>query len=161
MADNNRSLLFHSPEGSKSKTMVLKEPCALWSLTICGQSMAFLGSMVHHSNSPSWCSPCVCLIWPPSCKDITSIGFTIQSTPVCVCSVAQSCVTLCGPMDCNVPGSSVHGILLARIPEWVAISFSRASYSPRDWTHISCIGRRILYHWATWEAPTSVWPHIN
>ena len=44
---------------------------------------------------------------------------------VCVCSVAQSCPALCDPMDCNPPGSSVHGISPARILEWVAISFSR------------------------------------
>ena len=48
--------------------------------------------------------------------------------------VAQSCPTLCDPMDCNLPGSSVHGILQARILEWVAISFSRGSSWPRDWT---------------------------
>ena len=41
--------------------------------------------------------------------------------------VAQSCLTLCDPMDCSPPGSSVHGILWARILEWVAISFSRES----------------------------------
>ena len=64
-------------------------------------------------------------IRPSSCKDITSVGFTIHSTPARVCSVAQSCATLCDPLDCNL--SSVHGILLARILEWVAISFSRAS----------------------------------
>ena len=58
-------------------------------------------------------------------------------------------------MDCSPPGSSVHGISQARILEWVAISFSRGSSRPRDQTCISCIGRRILYHWATWKAPGS------
>ena len=48
--------------------------------------------------------------------------------------------------------ASVHGILLARILEWVAIPFSRGIFPTRDWTHISCTGRQILYHWATWEA---------
>ena len=48
--------------------------------------------------------------------------------------VTQSCPTLCDPMDCNRPGSSVHGILQARILEWVAISFSRGSSQPRDQT---------------------------
>ena len=52
----------------------------------------------------------------------------------------------CDSMDCSPPGSSVHGISQARILEWVAISFSRASSQPRDQTHISCIGRQILYH---------------
>ena len=53
-------------------------------------------------------------------------------------------------MDCP-PGSSVHGILQARIPEWVAIFFSRGSSQPRDQTHVSSTGRRILYHYAIWE----------
>ena len=46
----------------------------------------------------------------------------------------QSCLTLCDPMDCNLPGSSFHGILQARILEWVVIPFSRGSFPPRDWT---------------------------
>ena len=54
-------------------------------------------------------------------------------------------------MDCSLPGSSVHGIFQARILEWVAISFSMGSSRPRDRTHISWIGRRIFYHWATRE----------
>ena len=58
--------------------------------------------------------------------------------------VAQSCPTLCDPVDCSPPGSSIHGILQARILEWVAISFSRGSSRPRDGTHVSCIGRWIL-----------------
>ena len=55
-------------------------------------------------------------------------------------------------MDCRPPGSSVRGIFQARIPEWVVICFSRESSWPRDWTRVSCIGRRILYHCTTWEA---------
>ena len=66
--------------------------------------------------------------------------------------VAQSCPTLCDPMDCSLPGSSIHGIFQARILEWVAISFSRRSFQPRDWTQVShcrpgslhC--RQTLYH---------------
>ena len=64
------------------------------------------------------------------------------------------------PMDCSPAGSSVHGILQARLPEWVATSSSRASSrssdQTSDWTSISfifCIGRQILYHRATWESP--------
>ena len=51
----------------------------------------------------------------------------------------QSCLTLYGPLDCSLPDSSVHGILQARILEWVAISFSRGSSWPRDWTCILCL----------------------
>ena len=54
-------------------------------------------------------------------------------------------------MDCSPPGFSDHGISQA-ILEWVTISFSRGSFWPKDRTPVSCIGRRILYHWATWEA---------
>ena len=53
--------------------------------------------------------------------------------------VAQSCRTLCDPMDCSPLGSSVHGIFQARILEWVAISFSRGSSRPRDWTQVSAL----------------------
>ena len=56
------------------------------------------------------------------------------------------------PRDCSLPGSSVYGILQARILEWVAISSSRGSSQPRDQTHIYCvfcIGRWVLYHWGT------------
>ena len=68
----------------------------------------------------------------------------------------QLCPTLCDLMDCSPPGSSVHGILQARILEWVVISFSRGSSWPRDRICIPCIsctGRQIFYHCATWEAP--------
>ena len=51
---------------------------------------------------------------------------------VCCVLVTQLCLTLCDPMDCSLPGSFVHGILQARILEWVAISFSRGSSQPRD-----------------------------
>ena len=58
----------------------------------------------------------------------------------CVCVlVTWSCPTLCDPMDSSPPGSSVHGISQARILEWVAISFSRASSRPRDQTHVPCL----------------------
>ena len=49
-------------------------------------------------------------------------------------SVPQSCPTLCDPMDCSLPGSSVHGLFQARVLEWVAISFSRGSFQSRDRT---------------------------
>ena len=63
--------------------------------------------------------------------------------------VAQLCLTLCDPVDCSPPGSSVHGILQARIMDWVAISFSRGSSQPRDRTHVSSIAGRHFNLWAT------------
>src|SRR5574340_257831 len=51
--------------------------------------------------------------------------------------VVRSCPTLLNPMDCSLPGSSVYGIFQARVPEWVAISYSRGSSQPRDRTRVS------------------------
>ena len=69
--------------------------------------------------------------------------------------VTQSCLTLCGPMDCSLLGSSVHGIFQARILEWVAISFSRGSSHFREWTRVSHIAGRFFTIWATREARMS------
>ena len=66
--------------------------------------------------------------------------------------VAQSCPTLCLLMDCSPSGSSVRGILRARILEWIAIPFSRGSSRPRDQTWVFCVtGRQTI--WATRESP--------
>ena len=68
---------------------------------------------------------------------------------VCVCVlvlVAQSSLTLCKPMDCSPPGSSVYGISQARIMEWVAIPFSGGSSRPRDQNQVSFIAARELHH---------------
>ena len=78
---------------------------------------------------------------------------------VCVCAcvsvcllVTQSCQTLCDPMDCSPPGSSVHRIFQARILEWVAIPFSEGVSWPRDQTRVSCTAGRFFTPWATEEA---------
>ena len=76
---------------------------------------------------------------------------------MCVCvkkesEVAQLCPTLCTPVDCSLPSSSVHGILQARILERVSISFSRGSSRPRDWTWVFWIAGRHFTVWATREA---------
>jgi len=55
-------------------------------------------------------------------------------------------------MDYILPGSSIHGILQARLLAWVAISFSRESSQPKDWTQVSCIAGRFFINWATREA---------
>ena len=64
----------------------------------------------------------------------------------------QSCPTLCNPMDCSPPGSCIHGILQARILEWVAIPFSRGSPWPREQTCVSCIEGGLFTIWATRQA---------
>ena len=65
------------------------------------------------------------------------------------CSIAQLYLTLCDPMDCSWPGSSLHGIFQERIVEQVAIFYSRKPSCPRDGTPVSCTGRWLLYHSAT------------
>ena len=70
--------------------------------------------------------------------------------------VAQSCLTLCNSMDCSLPGSTVHGILQARILEWVAIPFSRGSSQPRSY-----IAGGFFTNWATREALHMAKAHSN
>ena len=78
---------------------------------------------------------------------------TTRATACLLSCFSQSCPTLCDPMDCSPPGSSVHGISQARILECVAISSSRASSQPRDRTCISSTGRWIF----TTEAPRQIY----
>ena len=87
-------------------------------------------------NLPSYFKPVGCLLY---------MWYMEQSV------VAQSCPTLCGPIDCSLPGFSVHGIFEAIVLEWIAISFSRGSSQPRAWTRVSCIVDRRFTVWATRE----------
>ena len=66
--------------------------------------------------------------------------------------VIQLCLTLYDPIDCSLPGSSVHEILQAWKLEWVAVPFSRESSQPRDWTQVSCIAGKFFNSWASREA---------
>ena len=64
--------------------------------------------------------------------------------------------TLCNPVDCSPPGSSIHGIFQARVLEWIAISFFRGSSWPRDWTQVSLIAGRCFTIWAIREGPWEI-----
>ena len=95
---------------------------------------SFCGSWVE---KPSWgCSP----------------GVTLGCSPVdlSLVKVTQSCPTLCDPID-----YTAHGMLQARILEWVAVPFSRRFFQPMDWTQVSCIASGFFTIWATREARTS------
>ena len=73
--------------------------------------------------------------------------YSIYKSSLCYATSLQSCLTLCDPIDCRPPGCSVHGILQARIVEWVAMPSSRESAPPRDRTlvsYVSCTGRWVL-----------------
>ena len=85
-------------------------------------------------------------------KEQENLNYPSSCVCVCVCVcilVAQSCPTVCDSMDCSPPGSPVHGILQARILEWVAISFCKWSSWPRDITKVSLIAGRFFTIWAT------------
>ena len=94
--------------------------------------------------------------WAGSSVSFTQVcpHFVIYSIPGIMTWVHMHAESLqsCDPIDYSLPDSSVHGILQARILEWLAISFSRGSFPSRDRTGVYCIccfGRWILYHWAT------------
>ena len=92
-------------------------------------------------DPPGPMTPSLTILFPRS----TSQPSSFSSVAVC----AQSRPTLCDHMDHSLPGSSVHGIFQARILQWVAMSYSKVSFQPRDQSCISCvscIGRQILYH---------------
>ena len=73
----------------------------------------------------------------------------------------NSCPTPRNPTDCSPLDSSVHGRLQARILQRAAVSCFRASCQPRDLTHVSCTGRRVLYHRATWEAFSAAYINLK
>ena len=84
------------------------------------------------------------------------LGGVWRNVKMCCAHSQILCPTLCDPMDCSLTGSSVHGILQARILEWVAIFFSRGFSQPRAQTHISQVswtGRWLLYHWHHLRSP--------
>ena len=75
--------------------------------------------------------------------------------------VAQSCPSLCDHMHCSLPGYSVHGILQARILEWVAISSFKGSSWPWDQTWVSCIAGRFFTIWTTRDAPMACYSALK
>ena len=118
-----------------------------------------------HNRALTPLPPVLCLyhslsLWPPfSFLNLKLRGFPqfscwTQSRPPslnsnlssqgCCCLVAQSCLTLCNPMDYRLPGSSAHGVSQGRIAKWVAIPFSRGSPRPRVWTHVPCLAGTFL-----------------
>ena len=78
---------------------------------------------------------------------------SLKNTIAMWSEVAQSCPTLQNPVDCSLPGSSVHEIFQARVLEWVAIPFSSRSSQPRDRTQVSRVAGRHFTIWATREPP--------
>ena len=80
---------------------------------------------------------------------------------LCIVLVKQSCLTLWDHMDCSPPGSSIRGILQARILEWAAVSFSRGSSQSRDRTWVSCVAGRFFTIWATYLYYFTKYDHLQ
>ena len=99
--------------------------------------------------------------WPQWLHEtIPIMNLNLSIYHACVCLSECLCVLNCldfffDPMDCNSPGSSVHGSLQARILQWVAMPSYWGSSWPRNQTQVSCIGKQNLYHWAPWKAPST------
>ena len=103
-----------------------------------------LGSWIRNRNLNSH-SNTVVNLFCFSCLYVIFLSITCTGMKILV---TQLCLTLCDPKD-----YIVHGLLQARILEWIAIPFSRISSQPRDWIQVSCIAGRFFTSWATREAP--------
>ena len=111
---------------------------------------AMMGNSLFALNSKCWASSLlyirirIILLLPPLFPP-SSLFFVSVLHFLCVYIRAQLCLSLCNHMGYSPPGSSVHGISQTRILEWLAVSFSRRSSWPRDWTQVSCIAGSLLY----------------
>ena len=96
----------------------------------CWQGCGEIGPSYIAGGTLKCCSFC----GKHSCRSSKRVNIELPHDPVTYLTVlvTQLCLTLCDPMDCSPPGSSVHGIFQARILEWVTISFHRGSSQPRD-----------------------------
>ena len=162
------------PDKSVPGTFFLSErwkPSSIRNLLIFNQSrkpdlsIRFEGNILPQKNKKE-AESSKAEIWDPffnlpsfyktSLPLLKKIFFLPNLTLLCACVLAkslESCPTLCNLMDSSLPVFSDHGIISTRILESSAISSSRGSSQLRYGTCFSCIGRQILYHWATWEAP--------
>ena len=144
--DRSRAAWEHGGDGSlpwnTGEDLQTLRECSMWPLLTWKWATMLL--QAPKTQPRGWTGDQTCVYLP--FKDQVHIydpgeySFTVLKVVKCTCLlVAQSCPTLCNCMDCSLPGSSVHGILQARILEWVAIPFSRGSFWPRNQTHLSCI----------------------
>ena len=110
----------------------------------------FLPGEFHRQRSLVGYSPwrCKCWTWLKQLSTLARRYIHVCATQGMDVLVMQLCPTLCDLMDCSLPGSSVHGILQARILEWVDIPFSRGSSWPSEWTQVSCTAGRFFTVWA-------------
>ena len=140
---------FWSARELDAGILLLERHWGLHSVLPHEENMAFLlVSSVHHPGV----LPVSSVHHPESLKFAnTPLNWNAQVGRKKESGVTQSCLTLWDPMDCSLPGSSVHGIFQTRVLEWAAISFSRGFSQPRDRTWVSRIVDRHFTVWATRE----------
>ena len=129
------------------KPQVGRRPSVQWVWDLFAQTL----DPVRHLSSASAVRTHSKQLAPHGCGSSVGVPVSISSQSKWS-EVTQSCPTLCDPMNCSLPCSSIRGILQTRILEWVAISFSRRSSQPRDWSWVSHIAGRCFTIWATREA---------
>ena len=120
-----------------------------WFLQLCFSFSRLLWLFMVFCVSIQIVNVFVLFLWKMLLLGLTLFSWNSLNLKV---KVAQWCPMLCDPMHYRRPGYFVHGILQARILEWVAILFSRGSSQPRDWTQVPCIAGRSFTVWATREA---------
>ena len=129
------------------KPQVGRRPSVQWVWDLFAQTL----DPVRHLSSASAVRTHSKQLAPHGCRSSVGVPVSISSQSKWS-EVTQSCPTLCDPMNCSLPCSSIRGILQTRILEWVAISFSWRSSQPRDWSWVSHIAGRCFTIWATREA---------
>ena len=141
-------------EGAKRWTEDRTDDGQVLPLILC--TRPDLHSRYHTVAGPQSLQPEDCWLKLIQCdSQCDSPGEKVLAMQMCVPAQSLQSFTLCDPMDCSPPGSSVHGILQVRILEWAAMPSSRRSSLLRDRTHISCVSCTaggFFIHWATWEA---------
>ena len=154
MADVQMLFLLWGDFVGFPETSTLPCMCTVWGLPALhsdlkpGRCMTSLCPTVLRPGYSLWCRPGSWAI-PSSLSAMNWMSQLPYNSHEKV-KVTQSFLTLCNLIAYSPPGSSVHGISQARMLEWIAMPTSRASSQPRDWTqvsYVSCIVRRVLYHY--------------
>ena len=145
-------ILHHLTKNAKVKS-TLRPSCLQESIrAYCGWAWHML---THFHNAVQITSTAFLLSAPSQWPQVGTVAISITEGEEAEPGGLKLHSRSSDPMDCSLPGFSVHGIFQARILEWVAISFSRGSSRPRDWTRVSRIAGRRFILWATREAPTT------
>ena len=125
--------------------------CLLLLSMALGRSLRSCSVWALEQNQWLWCRALVahsmCSLPRAEIEPMSALARRFLIIGGCVL-VAQLCPTFCNPTYCSPPGFSVHGVLQARILEWIAIHFSRGTSQPRDWTLVSCIAGKFFTVWA-------------